>query len=155
MRFGSPLRLAALVSARHCGRLHPCHPLSISGVAGFLSEWQLSGTLTETGTAGEFTTNLDMKHVGLCSQNGPEEKVTEMKLWLTGSRSWLARAKSEVRATFVMDGTICTLNEFFQELIPGSWTVPAPRACPSHFRSNDFVLAAGPAFGPPLTPGTS
>ena len=89
MRFGSPLRLAALFPLAIAGAASG-HPLSISGVAGFLSEWQLSGNLTETGTAGEFTTNLDMKHVGLCSQNGPEEKVTDAASTLPLSRS-LAR----------------------------------------------------------------
>jgi hypothetical protein len=109
------------------------HPLSISGVAGFLSEWQLSGTLTETGTAGEFTTHLDMKHIGLCSQNGPEENLTEMKLWLTGSRSWLARAKSEVRATFVMDGTICTLNGAFSGTYTGFMDCAGTKGVPITF----------------------
>ena len=132
MRFCSPLGLAALFPLAIAGAASG-HPLSISGVAGFLSEWQLSGTLTETGTAGEFTTNLDMKHVGLCSQNGPEEKVTEMKLWLTGSRSWLARAKSEVRATFVMDGTICTLNGAFSGAYTGFMDCAGTKGVPITF----------------------
>ena len=132
MRFCSPLGLAALFPLAIAGAASG-HPLSISGVAGFLSEWQLSGTLTETGTAGEFTTNLDMKHVGLCSQNGPEEKVTEMKLWLTGSRSWLARAKSEVRATFVMDGTICTLYGVFSGTYTGFMDCAGTKGVPITF----------------------
>ena len=132
LRFGSPLRLAALFPLAIAGAASG-HPLSITGVAGFLSEWQLSGTLAETGTAGEFTTNLDMKHVGLCSQNGPEEKVTEMKLWLTGSRSWLARAKSEVRATFVMDGTTCTLNGAFSGTYTGFMDCAGTKGVPITF----------------------
>jgi len=132
LRFCSPLGLAALFPLAIAGAASG-HPLSITGVAGFLSEWQLSGTLTETGTAGEFTTNLDMKHVGLCSQNGPEEKVTEMKLWLTGSRSWLARAKSEVRATFVMDGTICTLNGVFSGTYTGFMDCAGTKGVPITF----------------------
>jgi hypothetical protein len=101
LRFGSPLRLAALF------------PLAIAGAA--------SGH------------PLSMKHVGLCSQNGPEEKVTEMKLWLTGSRSWLARAKSEVRATFVMDGTICTLNGVFSGTYTGFMDCAGTKGVPITF----------------------
>jgi len=132
LRFCLPFRLAALFPLAVAGAASG-QPLSISGVAGFLSEWQLSGTLNETGTAGEFTTTLDMKHVGLCSQNGPEEKLTEMKLRLTGSRSWLARARSEISATFDIDGSICTLSGAFSGTFTGFMDCPGTKGVPITF----------------------
>jgi len=132
LRFCLPFRLAALFPLAVAGAASG-QPLSISGVAGFLSEWQLSGTLNETGTAGEFTTTLDMKHVGLCSQNGPEEKLTEMKLRLTGSRSWLARARSEISATFDIDGSICTLSGAFSGTFTGFMDCAGTKGVPITF----------------------
>ncbi len=126
------LRLAALFPLAIAGAASG-QPLSISGVAGFLSEWQLSGTLNETGAVGEFTTTLDMKHVGLCSQNGPEEKLTEMKLQLTGARSWLARSRSEVRATFDMDGSTCTLSGAFSGTYTGFMDCTGTKGVPITF----------------------
>lgn len=136
MRFCLPFRLATMFPLAVAGAASG-QPLSISGVAGFLSEWQLSGTLNETGTAGEFTTTLDMKHVGLCSQNGPEEKLTEMKLRLTGSRSWLARARSdgrsEISATFDIDGSTCTLSGAFSGTYTGFMDCAGTKGVPITF----------------------
>jgi hypothetical protein len=88
-------------------------PLTVSGTAGYLSEWQLSGNVTEI-PSGEFIGPLAMKHIGLCSHGGPEEKVTEIKLRMTGFKPW-----SQIQATFVMDGATCSLAGRFSGTYTG------------------------------------
>ena len=56
------------------------------GQAGVLGEWELTGNLTEGGQSMEFSGPLKMKHVGICTQDGPEERAGEISLQLA-SRS--------------------------------------------------------------------
>jgi hypothetical protein len=95
--------------------------LTVSGVAGYLSEWQMSGSVTETPSEGEFIGPLAMRHIGLCSHDGPEEKVTEIKLRMTGSgpRSQAPVSWSQVQATFIMDGVACSLGGRFSGTYTG------------------------------------
>ena len=89
-------------------------PLAVNGTAGYLSEWQLSGKVMETASGDEFIGPLTIRHVGLCSHDGPEEKVTELKLRVTGFRPW-----SQFQATLVMDGTTCTFSGRFTATYAG------------------------------------
>ena len=60
------------------------------GQAGVLGEWELTGNLTEGGSGPrkEFSGPLKMKHVGICTQDGPEERAGEIRLQLAdGSES--------------------------------------------------------------------
>src|SRR5688572_15114974 len=81
--------------------------LQVSGTTGYLSEWQVTGNVTETvsGRTREYLGPLTMKHIGLCSQNGPEEKTAEIKLQIT--RPVLL---SQSRATVRIDGTECSFG---------------------------------------------
>jgi hypothetical protein len=82
-------------------------PLRVSGVTGYLAEWELSGSVTETasGRGREFAGALTAKHVGLCSVNGPEEKPAPITLQITKSGAF-----SQIKATMVMDGKQCTFS---------------------------------------------
>jgi hypothetical protein len=95
-------------------------PLTVSGVAGYLSEWQLSGSVTET-PGGEFTGPLAIKHIGLCSHDGPQEEITEIRLRTTGfyPRSLISVPWSQVQATFIMEGVTCTLGGRFSGTYTG------------------------------------
>jgi hypothetical protein len=93
--------------------------LTASGVAGYLSEWQLSAKLSQNPTTGEFTGPLNIKHVGLCTHEGPDETTTQIDLRITDAKHWFAKAKSEIKATFVMDGSACTLTGSFSETYKG------------------------------------
>jgi hypothetical protein len=74
-------------------------PLQVLGNAGFLGEWELSGTVTrEDGRSGQYAGPLTMKHVGLCTHDGAEEKTGEMQLQISASR---------VNATFTVAGVAC------------------------------------------------
>ena len=70
------------------------------GQAGVLGEWELTGDLTEGEQSMEFSGPLKMKHVGICTQDGPEERAGEIRLQLA------SRSDSRT-ATLVLDGTPC------------------------------------------------
>jgi hypothetical protein len=75
------------------------------GQAGVLGEWELTGNLTEGGSGPkEFSGPLKMKHVGICTQDGPEERAGEIRLQLAG------RSESRVTAKLVLDGVACTYS---------------------------------------------
>jgi hypothetical protein len=73
--------------------------LEVLGQAGVLGEWELTAKLTATGTPKEFSGPLVMKHVGVCTVDGPEQKTGEIKLQLSGA--------SRVKATLLVDGIAC------------------------------------------------
>jgi len=76
------------------------------GQAGVLGEWELTGNLTEGGSGPrkEFSGPLKMKHVGICTQDGPEERAGEIRLQLA------ARPESRVTAQLLLDGVPCTYS---------------------------------------------
>ena len=74
--------------------------LEVLGQAGVLGEWELTAKLTATGAQKEFSGSMVMKHVGVCTVDGPEQKTGEIKLQLSGA--------SRVKATLVVDGVACT-----------------------------------------------
>jgi len=80
--------------------------MELLGQAGVLGEWELTGNLTEGGSGPrkEFSGPLKMKHVGICTQDGPEERAGEIRLQLAG------RSESQVTAELVLDGVRCTYS---------------------------------------------
>jgi len=80
--------------------------LQITGYAGHLGEWELTATLSKNLPARmqELSGPLTMKHIGLCSQGGSEEKTGEMRL----RRSLLS---SRVTAILSIEGVECTYSE--------------------------------------------
>ena len=79
--------------------------MELLGQAGVLGEWELTGNLTEggSGPSKEFFGPLKMKHVGICTQDGPEERAGEISLQLA-SRS------ESLTAKLVLDGVPCTYS---------------------------------------------
>jgi hypothetical protein len=90
--------------------------LRVTGETGYLSEWEVSGNVTEStsGRVREFSGPLTMKHIGLCSQAGPEEKVAEIKLQMA-KFGLLPR----FHATMTMDGSVCTFSGKFSDTYNG------------------------------------
>ncbi|MBR0869837.1 hypothetical protein JQ633_05680 [Bradyrhizobium tropiciagri] len=69
--------------------------------AGVLGEWELTGNLTESeGPAKQFAGPLKMKHVGICTQDGPDERAGEIRLQVAGS-------SAQVTAELVLDDAPC------------------------------------------------
>jgi len=80
--------------------------VAVTGRAGYLSEWEVTGKAhtTTTGQRTEFAGPLVMKHVGLCTTNGPVEKSGEIRFRRTGFLS----SRIEGLLTFV--GEKCTFT---------------------------------------------
>ncbi|MCC8940977.1 hypothetical protein H8A99_32215 [Bradyrhizobium sp. Arg68] len=83
----------------HVPRLNAMEFLAQAGVLG---EWELTGKLTESepGPGKQFSGPLKMKHVGICTQDGPDERAGEIRLQFAGS-------DSQVTAELVLDDAPC------------------------------------------------
>lgn len=88
--------------AAQAGSIH------VTGTAGYISEWELSGDLTEAGPAGsqQFSGSLTWKHVGLCSANGAEEKFAHIKLQIAQRGS-----AAHIGGMLRLEGTDCTFSQ--------------------------------------------
>jgi hypothetical protein len=94
-------------------------PLEVLGYAGVLGEWELSATVTEdvSRSTKEFSGPLTLWHVGVCSQDGPEEKTGEIRFGLPA-------AATPSNATIVIAGETCTYKGGFSESRPGTIACP-------------------------------
>jgi hypothetical protein len=104
--------LAALVAPAQA------QPLEVIGYLGYVGEWELTATVTETDPGrGGYSGPLMMKHVGLCTQDGPEEKTGEIRLEISTSSSRLA-------ATLSVAGVKCSYNGRLSASYTGTMTCP-------------------------------
>jgi hypothetical protein len=89
-------------------------PLQIHGTTGYVAEYELSGSVTEQNLNGKkiFSGPLTVKHVGLCTHDGPKETVGEIQFEL-------AQSSSRMIATLDFDGSKCTYNGVFSESYHG------------------------------------
>jgi hypothetical protein len=89
-------------------------PLQIHGTTGYAGEYELSGGVSEQDLNGkkEFSGPLTVKHVGLCTHDGPRETVGEI-------RFELAKSSSRITATLDFDGSKCTYSGVFSESYHG------------------------------------
>lgn len=100
-------------------------PLQVSGKAGYLSEWEVTATASPQGAGSrEFSGPLLVKHIGLCSANGPVEKSGEIKLKMTGL------SRSTVDATLTFGGQTCTFRAFRADTVEGTMDCPDTRGVP-------------------------
>ena len=118
-RFFLPIVLGILPT------LASAQPLQVTGYSGYLGEWELTATVTETasGTRKEYSGPLTMRHVGLCTQDGPEEKTGEMRLQLSTS-------SSQLHATFSVAGVECTYRGQLTDSYTGTMACPDRQAVP-------------------------
>lgn len=77
--------------------------LRVSATAGMLQEWELTAQLAPAGTGGqgEYTGPVVLRHVGLCSTNGPEEKTGELRVRPS-------RFSARLDATLSYEGHVCS-----------------------------------------------
>ena len=99
--------------------------LQIVGYSGYLGEWELTATVTETtsGHIKEYSGPLTMKHVGLCTQDGPEEKTGEMRIQIIAS-------SSRLNATLSVAGAECTYSGRLSGAYTGTMDCPDRQAVP-------------------------
>ena len=90
--------------------------LQIFGYSGFLGEWELTATVRgdASSTPKKYSGPISMKHVGLCTQDGPEEKSGEINLEMLPS-------SSRLQATLWVDGVQCgyqgVLSDFYSGIM--------------------------------------
>jgi hypothetical protein len=118
-RFFLPIVLGILPT------LASAQPLQVTGYSGYLGEWELTATVTEivSGRAGEYSGPLTMKHVGLCTQDGPEEKTGAMRLQISPS-------SSRLNATFSVAGIECSYSGQLSDSYTGTMNCPDREAVP-------------------------
>jgi hypothetical protein len=96
----------------------------VIGYAGVLGEWEVTATVTEkaSGPTGEFSGPLTMTHVGICTQEGPEEKTGEIRFQISGS--------SRLEATLSVAGVECTYRGKLSDSYTGMMRCPDRPAVP-------------------------
>ncbi len=94
--------------------------LEVTGYAGVLGEWELVATVAP-GKASERTQEyagaLTMKHVGWCTQDGPEEKTGEIRLQIS-------TLSSRLKATVSVDGVECAYRASLSDSYTGKLECP-------------------------------
>ena len=99
--------------------------LQVVGYAGVLGEWELTATVTEKARlwSKEFSGPLSMKHVGICTQDGPEEKTGEMRFQISA-------LSSQLDATLLVEGLACTYSARSSDPYSGLMACPDREAVP-------------------------
>jgi hypothetical protein len=102
--------------------------LQVIGYSGHLGEWELTAIVTETASGHishtkEYSGSLTMKHVGVCTQDGPEEKTGEMRFRISAS-------SSQLNATFSIAGVECTYSGRLSDSYSGTMDCPGRQAVP-------------------------
>jgi hypothetical protein len=100
-------------------------PLQVVGYAGVLGEWELTATVTETALRGakEFSGPLTMTHVGICTQDGPEQKSGEIRFQISA-------LSSQLDATLLVEGVACTYSARLSDPTSGLMACPDREAVP-------------------------
>ena len=100
-------------------------PLQVTGYSGYLGEWELTATVTEriSSRTKEYSGPLTMKHVGLCTQDGPEEKTGEMRFQMSA-------LPSRLNATLLVAGVECTYRGRLTDSYTGTMDCPGRQAVP-------------------------
>jgi hypothetical protein len=91
--------------------------LQIHGVTGYLSEYDLSASVSDEASKGidELSGPLNIKHVGLCTHDGPNEMLSYLKLEFVN-------ASAPVTATLNFDGHECSYRGYLSESYIGVLT---------------------------------
>jgi hypothetical protein len=99
--------------------------LQVVGYSGYLGEWELTATVTEatSGHIKEYFGPLTMRHVGVCTQDGPEEKSGEIRVQIIAS-------SSRLNATLSVAGTECAYSGQLSGAYTGMMNCPDRQAVP-------------------------
>jgi hypothetical protein len=99
--------------------------MQLVGYAGVLGEWELTATVTESapGRTTEFSGPLSMKHVGICTQDGPEQKAGEIRFQISA-------LSSRLDATLLVEGVACSYSAGSSDPYSGMMACPDREAVP-------------------------
>jgi hypothetical protein len=100
-------------------------PKQVIGYAGALGEWELTAVVTEEALwwTTKFSGPLSMKHVGMCTQDGPEEKTGEIQFQISA-------ISSRLEATLLVEGVKCSYSAGLSEPYSGMMICPDRDAVP-------------------------
>ena len=86
--------------------------MQLYGKTGYLGEYELGGIVSEQIANGrkEYLGSLAVKHVGLCTRDGPKETTAQIRLTGTSTRAI---------ATLVFEGVECTYEGVLSESYHG------------------------------------
>ena len=121
-----PAARTLLLSIALSALIKPLHaePLEVIGYSGYLGEWELTATVTATAPPRKaYSGPLTMKHVGLCTQDGPEEKSGQMHFELSAS-------SSRIDATLSIAGIDCSYSGRLSDSYTGTMTCPDRETVP-------------------------
>jgi hypothetical protein len=118
---GAVLPVLALIGACTAVR---AEILELTGYVGVLGEWEITANIAPIGPAAkkEFGGPVKMRHVGYCTQDGPEERTGEIRVSLAGS--------SRMTATLLVNGVECSYSGRLADAYTGSLKCPDRRAVP-------------------------
>ena len=99
--------------------------LEVTGYAGDLGEWELTATVVEKTSwlTKEYAGPLTMTHVGICSQDGPEQKTGDIRIQISA-------LSSRLNATLSVDGVACTYSGILSDSYTGMMSCADRRAVP-------------------------
>jgi hypothetical protein len=122
-RAGKALLLSVLLSALAAPA--GAQSIQVIGYSGYLGEWELTATVTEVvpGQTREYAGPLTLTHVGLCTQDGPEEKTGAMRLQISPSSPRLT-------ATLSVAGIECSYSGQLSDSYTGTMNCPDREAVP-------------------------
>ena len=100
-------------------------PRQLLGYAGVLGEWELTATVDEKSRllGKEFSGPLSMKHVGICTQDGPEEKRGQIRISIS-------TLSSQLDAKLLVEGIECTYSAQSANPYSGMMACPDREAIP-------------------------
>jgi hypothetical protein len=122
----APVRTVLLSVALTSALVAPmqAQPLEIIGYSGYLGEWELTSTVSEIASGRKaYSGPVTMKHVGLCTVDGPEEKNGKIHLQISAS-------SSRMDATLSVAGIECSYIGRLTDSYTGTMTCPDREAVP-------------------------
>jgi hypothetical protein len=120
-------------------------PYAASGQVGYLQEWGLKASLAKTASGGriEYSGPVTLRHVGLCSANGVEEKSGRIRLTMS-------RVAGAAEGTLAMEGDSCRIVASQAASYTGLLTCRNGQGVPISF-SIDETAGAATMVGPIAT----
>ena len=99
--------------------------LQIFGYSGLLGEWELTATVRGDASSPpkKYSGPISMKHVGICTQDGPEEKAGEIRVQMMASESY-------IEATLWVDDVECSYHGILSDFYTGTLDCPGREPVP-------------------------
>lgn len=94
----------------------------VTGQYGVLGEWDLVASVTKR-TADNWSGPVKLRHVGFCTQDGPEEKTGELQLRID-------EVSKRILVTLLVDGKSCTFSARHKQGYDGMIRCPDRRPVP-------------------------